>query len=95
MKLTTTQHLQLIWAAIRLKPIKFINPYEYYSDLRKDIKMECDNIHRSSGCTNIATVALSNQSIELVFTEAENYYHVCDKCGNKYIGTMYGEDGEE
>lgn len=84
--------LKFAWYAFHLMEIEIYFPYKKHCDLRTDYTMECDNKRRSSKCKNNGTVALANPTIKIEKREADHFYHVCDECANKYIGTYDGEE---
>lgn len=90
MKVSFLLRLKFAWYAFMMKKYEHVFPYEYHCDLRKDWQHECDNIRRVSQCKNEGKVALANPVFEIRFDE-HGYYHVCDKCAKKYIGTVEGE----
>jgi hypothetical protein len=88
------QRLQLAWKILTRKPFRLeveLQPYHYYCKLRTDIgRTDCDNIRRKSKCKNGGKIALARTTLEVKIDEGD-YYHVCEQCAAKYIGTN-GED---
>ena len=92
MKVSFLLRLKFAWYAFTMQKLYHVFPYEYHCDLRKDWEHDCDNKRRSSKCQNAGKVALKNPAFKIEIVEADHWYHVCDECAKKYIGTVDGEN---
>jgi len=85
--------LKFAWKAFMMQNYKHTFPYQYHCNLVSNAGV-CDNNRRESKCENMAKVALANPSFVIELKEAEWFYHVCQGCAKKYIGSLDGETTE-
>lgn len=90
-RISLWDRIKMALAVLNLRSCKIEMPYAYYCNLIDGAGV-CDNNRRKSKCINDAKVALANRVIELKYTGADSFYHVCGKCSWKYIGSFDGEE---